>query len=111
VSVHSVRFVGLEVSDASAHTPYTVPAGQRAILKCVTVKNKATAAAACAVFAKTSGGAFVFDFAFYLTATNTNGDTYIALPWVVLNAGDVLGFQFGGAAGGFCSMSGALLTL
>lgn len=91
-------------------TIYTAPASHRTIVKCIIVRNAGGAAGAVAVtLARPGGGTSTWNL--WCTATGTNGDTVVSLPWLVMLPGDVLKLQFPAAAGGWFNVSGAELAI
>jgi hypothetical protein len=70
-------------------TLYTVPTGKRTILKSVIVNNNHNAANNVSVYVYV-GSLPVFIMTFYMAADGVDGDTKFALPWLVLEAGQIL---------------------
>lgn len=89
MAVHSARLAATANQGTSETTVYTVPAGIRTIVKCVVCFNAASAANRLAIKAY-SGSTLLFQWTMATTALGTSGETAIALPWIVLNAGEHL---------------------
>jgi hypothetical protein len=98
VSVHSARLAQGPVTSGTLATFYTAPTGKRTIVKNIVAQNTNAAANRLQVAVK-SGATTLVTFNIYGAAVNTSGDTTNMLPWIVLNAGDVL--QLAAAANGF----------
>jgi hypothetical protein len=95
---------------AGNHTLYTCPAGTRAIVKSIWMRNNTAAAITGAWSVIVSGGPTV-NFFQPLAATPAAGSTVKIEPWLVLRPGDVL--QVAGVAGSGvdCYVSGTELIL
>jgi ATP-dependent protease ClpP protease subunit len=110
VSVHSARLANGPVTSGSLSTFYTCPTGTRTIIKHVIAKNTNAAANRLQVVIKSSGGTILMNFNLFMAITQTAGDTQQLLPWMVMDAGDLL--QLAAAANGVeVYVSGTELTL
>lgn len=109
MSVHSARLAVGPVTSATPATFYTCPTGKRTIVKNIVAQNTNAAANRLQVLLK-SGASTLVTFNIYGAALNASGDTTNTLPWIVMNAGDVL--QLAAAANGFqVVVSGTELAL
>lgn len=85
--------LGLSASiPTTGATIYTVPAGHRTIVKSIQLQNNHTAAQRIVVSVWVAG---VNSFAFAVTpgATASATESMLLLPWIVLEAGQVLKIQ------------------
>jgi hypothetical protein len=90
VPLHSTQFVSTPLSGAGPGTLYTVPAGNRAVVKAVNLASNASTGKFFSL--NVDGAVLLFSLTLGALATfQWNG-------WVVLNAGETL--KWSGASGG-----------
>lgn len=95
---------------AGPTTIYTAPAGFVTIIKSILVKNAGGAAGPISITVHV-GASDVSVFSLWATATGTNGDSVVSLPYLVLNTGNSIKITYPAAAGGWYTVSGAELVL
>lgn len=109
MTVHSTQLGAADAIGTGAVTLYTVPAGKRAILKNVTVKNNATSASY--ILLTFMHGATTLGYHdIQLTAAPTDGDSKSVAVWIVLNPGDSV-HAVAHLSSLSCILSGTELTL
>lgn len=84
--LHVMQFYAGTISSTTATNLYTVPAGDRIVLRTVSVQNQSSSAVVFTL--ALSGGPTIV-----LISTNpegTSGDNFQWRPWIVLPAGAVL---------------------
>lgn len=109
MTVHSTLLGKGAALTVAVHTLYTVPSGKRTILKSITLWNN-FAATNRVVVELTLGGVTVVVLDPVLAATGSAGDSFIAAPWIVLNAGDLIQVAPQSHPAD-CTLSGAELSL
>jgi hypothetical protein len=96
MGVHSARLGRNATLTTGTVTLYTVPSMKRTIVKCVVVTN-AAAAANHVLLTAFNGATLLFSMTIWVGAAGADGDTTIALPWIVLNSTEVLKATAGAA--------------
>ena len=89
MTVHSTLLGKGAALSVALHTIYTVPSNKRTILKSITLWNN-FAATNRVVVELVLGGVTVVVLDPVLASTGSAGDSYIAAPWIVMNAGDTI---------------------
>jgi hypothetical protein len=89
VSVHSARLGAGVINGSAVANPYTVPAGKRTILKSVCAFN--TSASVNNLYIELIvGGVAIATWRVRCAATGSDGDSVVALPWIVFNVGETI---------------------
>jgi hypothetical protein len=87
--VHSVRLGFVTNLGTGGTTLYTVPAGKRTIVKCITVFNQTGSANRVLVIGEAAGNN-VWVEALHMAAIGSDGESKTIEPWHVLNVGDTI---------------------
>jgi hypothetical protein len=97
----------LVTTTASETTLYTVPAGDRIILRSVVMQNMASSAQGCLIYLP--GGFQVFFH--QLGAHNSGTDSFEWRPWIVATPGQTITAKVGNATGVDVLLSGSIYTI
>ena len=108
MTVHSNLLFSGSFGDSSTHTLYTVPTGKRTIVKSIVPRNAGSSAGAVVIGLK-NGATSEGNFGIWCTASGTNGDSAVVLPWIVLQVGWSLTVSFPTGSGGWITVSGSEL--
>lgn len=107
--LHVLQFYAANVTTVNPTftTAYTVPAGDRIVLRSIAVRNL-NGAAGVTVYVKVAG---VLVKSIVLTTGGTSGDSSEWRPWIVATPGQTIQLAVSGATGVGAVVSGSLYTI
>lgn len=106
--LHVLQLANAKVINTSTHQIlYTVPAGDRVVLRSITMQNLASVAQGCIIYLPDPAQILFHS----LGAKNSGTDTFEWRPWIVLGPGQSIGATVGNTTGVNVVLSGSLYTI